>query len=162
VGERATKEHRSSSQAVEHKSVVVCGCPPKGHSLLLHASRVFLRVRLGYSCSHILCCATARTCLVLATLSHFAAHVSHCAPARSLAHSYWTNGGPGGSGINNGLLVEMGLVHLDETSNTSLIINPYAWSKVVNLSALHSSPNTRTRMQRLAPRTCTAHVSFVC
>jgi len=48
---------------------VVCGCPPKGHSLLLHASRVFLRVRLGYSCSHILSCATARTCIMLATLS---------------------------------------------------------------------------------------------
>jgi hypothetical protein len=54
---------------------VACGCPPKGHSLLLHASRVFLRVRLGYSCSHILCCATARTCIMLATLSRFAAHV---------------------------------------------------------------------------------------
>jgi carboxypeptidase C (cathepsin A) len=51
---------------------------------------------------------------------------------------YWTNGGPGGSGINAGLLSEMGRVHLNEnsevngTASPTLIDNPYAWSKVAN------------------------------
>jgi hypothetical protein len=50
---------------------------------------------------------------------------------------YWTNGGPGGSGINAGLLTEMGLVHLNENSFTKdgvkLFKNPYAWSQKANM-----------------------------
>lgn len=52
---------------------------------------------------------------------------------------YWTNGGPGGSGINAGLLTEMGQLHLNENSlgNGSssvpqLIYNPYNWATVAN------------------------------
>ena len=52
---------------------------------------------------------------------------------------YWTNGGPGGSGISNGLLQEMGQLHLNENSLVnvsggvpSLIYNPYNWAKVAN------------------------------
>ena len=32
---------------------------------------------------------------------------------------YWTNGGPGGSGINAGLLTEMGALQLNENSMTA-------------------------------------------
>ena len=50
---------------------------------------------------------------------------------------YWTNGGPGGSGINAGLLTEMGLVHLNENSFTKDGIkafrNPFAWSAQANM-----------------------------
>lgn len=50
---------------------------------------------------------------------------------------YWTNGGPGGSGINAGLLTEMGRVHVNEASNTSegieLFDNEYAWNNVANM-----------------------------
>ena len=55
---------------------------------------------------------------------------------------YWTNGGPGGSGITTGLLTEMGAFQLDINSldnnatNAStipkLLYNPYTWSKVAN------------------------------
>ena len=55
---------------------------------------------------------------------------------------YWTNGGPGGSGITTGLLTEMGAFQLDvnslsnNESNSStipnLLYNPYTWSKVAN------------------------------
>eukprot|EP00729_Bicosta_minor_P006265 gene6265-9545_t len=46
---------------------------------------------------------------------------------------YWTNGGPGGSGINAGLLTEMGLLHLNENSEQAdgslkLLLNQFAWS----------------------------------
>ena len=51
---------------------------------------------------------------------------------------YWTNGGPGGSGIAAGLLTEMGRVHLSDESLTNsseikLFDNPYAWSKVASV-----------------------------
>ena len=53
---------------------------------------------------------------------------------------YWTNGGPGGSGIAAGLLTEMGRVHLSDaslvnesTSGIKLFDNPYAWSKVASV-----------------------------
>ena len=51
---------------------------------------------------------------------------------------YWTNGGPGGSGINAGLLTEMGQLHLNENSLTNgssvpqLLYNPHNWAKVAN------------------------------
>jgi len=50
---------------------------------------------------------------------------------------YWTNGGPGGSGINSGLLNEMGQLQLNENSlgNSSvptLIYNPHNWARVAN------------------------------
>jgi carboxypeptidase C (cathepsin A) len=53
---------------------------------------------------------------------------------------YWTNGGPGGSGITTGLLTEMGQFQLDADSldpndNSTvpaLQYNPYGWSKVAN------------------------------
>jgi len=51
---------------------------------------------------------------------------------------YWTNGGPGGSGISAGLLTEMGQWHLNENSLTNgsdvpqLLYNPYNWAKVAN------------------------------
>ena len=51
---------------------------------------------------------------------------------------YWTNGGPGGSGINAGLLTEMGQLHLNENSlvngsgTPSLLYNEYNWAKVAN------------------------------
>lgn len=52
---------------------------------------------------------------------------------------YWTNGGPGGSGINAGLLTEMGQWHLNEdslTNNTQdmpkLLYNEYNWAKVAS------------------------------
>ena len=51
---------------------------------------------------------------------------------------YWTNGGPGGSGINVGLLTEMGQIHANENSfaNASaglrVFYNPYSWSRVAN------------------------------
>ena len=51
--------------------------------------------------------------------------------------AYWTNGGPGGSGINAGLLTEMGLVHLNEGSMTKqgvkLFKNAFAWSNVASM-----------------------------
>merc|ERR1711871_1235348 len=51
--------------------------------------------------------------------------------------AYWTNGGPGGSGINAGLLKEMGLVHLNEGSMTKqgvkLFKNAFAWSNVASM-----------------------------
>eukprot|EP00466_Bigelowiella_natans_P011425 jgi/Bigna1/89705/estExt_fgenesh1_pg.C_540031 len=50
---------------------------------------------------------------------------------------YWTNGGPGGSGINAGLLGEMGVFQLNEDSLTpqgvSLIRNQFAWSTQANM-----------------------------
>ena len=52
---------------------------------------------------------------------------------------YWTNGGPGGSGIAAGLLMEQGRVHLSDASyqkNSSelrLFDNPFAWSKVASV-----------------------------
>jgi len=46
---------------------------------------------------------------------------------------YWTNGGPGGSGINAGLLTEMGRIHLTESSNTTLVDNKFAWSNAANM-----------------------------
>lgn len=50
---------------------------------------------------------------------------------------YWTNGGPGGSGINAGLLTEMGQLHLNENSlgNDSvptLLYNKYNWARVAS------------------------------
>ena len=51
---------------------------------------------------------------------------------------YWTNGGPGGSGINAGLLTEMGQVHLNDNSLTNdtsvpkLLYNKWNWAKVAN------------------------------
>ena len=53
---------------------------------------------------------------------------------------YWTNGGPGGSGISTGLLTEMGQFQLDadslDPSDNSTVpklqYNPYGWSKVAN------------------------------
>ena len=52
---------------------------------------------------------------------------------------YWTNGGPGGSGINAGLLTEMGQLHLNENSlsNAStavpqLLYNKFNWATVAN------------------------------
>jgi len=65
---------------------------------------------------------------------------------------YWTNGGPGGSGINAGLLTEMGQWHLNEdslTNNTQdmpkLLYNEYNWAKVA--STLYVSQPTRTAMR---------------
>lgn len=59
---------------------------------------------------------------------------------------YWTNGGPGGSGISTGLLTEMGALQLNEDSLPAgiesdsskkvvpnLLENDYAWSKVANM-----------------------------
>lgn len=50
---------------------------------------------------------------------------------------YWTNGGPGGSGINAGLLGEMGVFQLNENSLTKdgiqLIQNQFAWSTQANM-----------------------------
>jgi len=52
---------------------------------------------------------------------------------------YWTNGGPGGSGINAGLLTEMGRVHLSENSfkhngtEIELENNIFAWSRVASV-----------------------------
>ena len=51
---------------------------------------------------------------------------------------YWTNGGPGGSGINAGLLTEMGALQLNENSvkkdgNIELFENEFAWSKKANM-----------------------------
>jgi len=52
---------------------------------------------------------------------------------------YWTNGGPGGSGISAGLLTEMGQMHLNENSynksvegGLQLFYNEYNWAKVAN------------------------------
>ena len=54
---------------------------------------------------------------------------------------YWTNGGPGGSGINAGLLTEMGQVHVnddsfpedgDNSTGLKVFYNPYSWSQVAN------------------------------
>ena len=50
---------------------------------------------------------------------------------------YWTNGGPGGSGISAGLLTEMGQWHLNENSayNGSmpqLQYNKYNWAQAAN------------------------------
>ena len=52
---------------------------------------------------------------------------------------YWTNGGPGGSGISTGLLTELGQIHVNDDSfdnSTSAIksfYNPYSWSRVANM-----------------------------
>jgi len=50
---------------------------------------------------------------------------------------YWTNGGPGSSGISLGLLTELGQLHLnDDSFNSSeleVFYNPYSWSKVANM-----------------------------
>lgn len=50
---------------------------------------------------------------------------------------YWTNGGPGSSGISLGLLTELGQHRLDDdsyngTSELKVKYNPYAWSQVAN------------------------------
>jgi hypothetical protein len=54
---------------------------------------------------------------------------------------YWTNGGPGGSGINAGLLTEMGQMHVndasfpedgDNSTGLKVFYNPYSWSQVAN------------------------------
>mmetsp|Transcript_13047 Transcript_13047/g.25294 ORF Transcript_13047/g.25294 Transcript_13047/m.25294 type:complete len:484 (+) Transcript_13047:51-1502(+) len=50
---------------------------------------------------------------------------------------YWTNGGPGGSGISTGLLTEMGQVALNDNSKNAdgslkVLYNPYSWSRVAN------------------------------
>lgn len=51
---------------------------------------------------------------------------------------YWTNGGPGGSGIAAGLLTEMGAVHVqyeddeDASSKLKVVENPYGWNNVAN------------------------------
>ena len=54
---------------------------------------------------------------------------------------YWTNGGPGGSGIQAGLLTEMGQVHVnddsfpedgDNSTGLKVFYNPYSWSQVAN------------------------------
>lgn len=50
---------------------------------------------------------------------------------------YWTNGGPGGSGISVGLLTELGQVALNDNSvqadgSLKPLYNPYSWSRVAN------------------------------
>jgi serine carboxypeptidase-like clade 1 len=53
--------------------------------------------------------------------------------------AYWTNGGPGASGISDGLLTEMGQVHVDDRSRTNtsaeleVLYNPLSWSKKANM-----------------------------
>jgi carboxypeptidase C (cathepsin A) len=53
--------------------------------------------------------------------------------------AYWTNGGPGASGISDGLLTEMGQVHVDDRSKTNtsaeleVLYNPLSWSKKANM-----------------------------
>lgn len=48
---------------------------------------------------------------------------------------YWTNGGPGGSGISAGLLTEMGQLHpmVGDDGSVKLTHNEYSWSKVANM-----------------------------
>lgn len=55
--------------------------------------------------------------------------------------AYWTNGGPGASGISDGLLTEMGQIHVDDRSFNKtdpeaplkVFYNPMSWSKVANM-----------------------------
>ena len=88
---------------------------------------------------------------------------------------YWTNGGPGGSGINSGLLTEMGQIHANEDSfvdgsdEIKVFYNPYSWSQVASTIYVsqvggrsHQRPrafgrNTRGRrkIMRLGPKTRT-------
>jgi carboxypeptidase C (cathepsin A) len=51
---------------------------------------------------------------------------------------YWTNGGPGSSGISVGLLTELGQFQLNENSlnvsgKTELLYNPYSWNQAANI-----------------------------
>jgi len=55
---------------------------------------------------------------------------------------YWTNGGPGGSGIGAGLLTEMGAIHIEKdlsskahssTNNLKVVLNDYSWNNVANM-----------------------------